>query len=66
MLENDITIFVRLISALGVRPVRVSNLGEPYRLYVRSQTALVDTDADAADWDRLYGTVLAAIPDMVS
>ena len=65
MLEDDITILIRLISALGVRPVRVPDLGEPYRLYVRSQTALVDADAGAADWDRLYGAVLASIPDMV-
>ena len=65
MLEDDVTILIRLISALGVRPVRVANLGEPYRLYTRSQTALVDTGATAADWDRLYGAVLATIPDMV-
>lgn len=51
-----------LIRALGVRPVRVPDLGEPYRLYLRSRVALVDADATTEDWDGLYGMVLAAMP----
>lgn len=62
---EDVTILIRLISALGVRPVRVPDLGEPFRLYVRSRTALVDTDADATDWDRLYSAVLATLPALM-
>lgn len=65
MPEGDVTILMRLISALGVRPVRVPDLGEPFRLYVRSRTALIDTGAGAGDWDRLYSAVLETIPDMV-
>lgn len=60
----DVTVLVQLIAALGVRAVRVSGLGEPYRLYVRSGTALVDADASAQEWDELYSTVLAALPEI--
>src|SRR5699024_8810377 len=61
----DVPVLIHLISALGVRPVRVPRLGEPFRLYVRSRTALVDTDATASEWDRLCSVVLASMPELV-